>query len=166
MQIYWIDSPKPKSLAIVSRPRGGDWLEDEILALRRGGIDIVVSLLTAPEQEELGLIQESSACEKTGIRYLNFPINDRSVPSSHRDFAAFLDQFTEAIARGNAIGVHCRASIGRASLLNAALLCRQGLSPAKVFELLSEARGLKVPDTEEQIKWIEQFTRSPYFKFA
>jgi hypothetical protein len=27
MQIYWVDSDRPKSLAMAPRPRGGDWLD-------------------------------------------------------------------------------------------------------------------------------------------
>jgi hypothetical protein len=28
--IYWINTPWPGRLAIVPRPRGGDWLEEEV----------------------------------------------------------------------------------------------------------------------------------------
>jgi len=37
----------------MARPRGGDWLQDEILALKRSGISILVSLLTPEEEDEL-----------------------------------------------------------------------------------------------------------------
>jgi hypothetical protein len=36
-------------------PRGHDWLPDDINLLQRAGIDVVVSALTAAENEELGL---------------------------------------------------------------------------------------------------------------
>ena len=38
---YWIDGPWPGRLAIVPRPRGGDWLEDEVRAWRQVGLDNV-----------------------------------------------------------------------------------------------------------------------------
>ncbi len=62
MQIYWVDSEH--SLAIVPRLRGNDWLEDELVAMKRKGIDVLISLLTLEEQNELGLEAEQSACEQ------------------------------------------------------------------------------------------------------
>src|ERR1700743_3176736 len=55
MKPYWINPGANGRLAIVPRPRGGDWLADDLHALRREGIDILVSLLTPSEVEELGL---------------------------------------------------------------------------------------------------------------
>ena len=48
-QLYWIDAPTGRRLAILARPRGGDWLEDEVRSWRGQGIDVVVSLLTPAE---------------------------------------------------------------------------------------------------------------------
>ena len=55
---------------------------------------------------------------------------------------------------GHSIGVHCRMGIGRSSLLLAALLVRSGTSPEDAFQLISAARGLPVPDTDEQRQWL------------
>ena len=56
--IYWIDQLAPHRLAIMPRPRGGDWLEDEIRSLRLEGVDVLVSLLTETEARELELDSE------------------------------------------------------------------------------------------------------------
>jgi hypothetical protein len=53
--IFWIDGPWRGRLAIVTRPRGGDWLEDDMTSWRRAGLDLIVSLLTADESAELGV---------------------------------------------------------------------------------------------------------------
>ncbi len=53
--VYWIEGVPTGKVAIVPRPRGGDWLEDEVRAWRAAGIDVVVSLLTDDEVRELGL---------------------------------------------------------------------------------------------------------------
>jgi hypothetical protein len=42
-------------LAIVLRPRGGDWLDDEVDRIKRAGVDVLVSMLQADEAAELGL---------------------------------------------------------------------------------------------------------------
>lgn len=53
--IYPIKAAAPYRIAIVARPRGGDWLCDELQAFSREGIDVLVSMLTQEEAEELGL---------------------------------------------------------------------------------------------------------------
>jgi hypothetical protein len=61
-EIYWIPGSWPGRLGIVPRPRGGDWLEDEIRAWRDAGLDVAVSLLTPDEAAELGLECEEEQC--------------------------------------------------------------------------------------------------------
>ena len=57
MNPFWINSERVR-LAITPRPRGEDWLEDDIRLLQRAGIDVVVSAFTQVEAEELGLLRE------------------------------------------------------------------------------------------------------------
>ena len=57
-ELYWIDGPWPGRLAIMPRPRGGDWLEEEIQSCRQADVNVVVSLLTCDEQTELSLAEE------------------------------------------------------------------------------------------------------------
>ena len=79
--IYWIDGGWSGHLAILLRPRGGDWLEDEVRSWRQTGVDIVVSLLTAEEIADLQLAQEAELSQRHGVRFLSFPIADRGVPT-------------------------------------------------------------------------------------
>ena len=81
-EIYWVQGPWTGRLAIMPRPRGGDWLEDEVRDWRSAGIDVVVCTLTSDEVAELNLAQEAALCEANGIEYLAFPIVDRGVPRS------------------------------------------------------------------------------------
>jgi hypothetical protein len=46
---------------------------------------------------------------------------------------------------------HCAA---RASLLAAALLVLEGVDPDQAWRRLTRAPGLRVPDTDEQRRWI------------
>jgi len=87
---YWIKIDTPARLAIAPRPRGGDWLEDDLHALRREGVDILVSLLTTEEATELALDDEGAACARAGIEFRNFPIPDRHVPQSTQAFREFI----------------------------------------------------------------------------
>ena len=67
-------------MAISPRPRGGEWLDDEMKGWRRAGIDLVVSLLEPAEAEDLGLDEERKYCDANGMEFYTLPIVDRSVP--------------------------------------------------------------------------------------
>jgi hypothetical protein len=84
-QVYWIDLPMAGRLAIMARPRAGDWLDDEISGWRFQGIDTVTTLLEEEEVSELGLQREAGLCRELGMEFLSFPIPDRGVPESLRD---------------------------------------------------------------------------------
>jgi len=151
---FWIDTSTKLKLAIVPRPRGEDWLEDVIEQLKREGVDILVSLLTPEESEELGLEGEAAACNAAGIDFRNFPIPDRQTPESVREFLSFARSLYEEARTGRSIGAHCRGCIGRSSVLLATIMRLDGFSAEEAFERISRARGTNVPDTEEQAKWV------------
>ena len=96
--VYPIIDATRNHIAIVARPRGNDWLCDEINAFSREGIEILVSMLTDEEAEELGLNDESAECAAAEISFVNVPIPDRSVPS---DTNAFLCCVEQLVARAD-----------------------------------------------------------------
>jgi protein-tyrosine phosphatase len=155
--LYWIPNIPYGRLAIMPRPRSGDWLEDEIKAWKNAGIDMVVSLLTALEVMELGLQNESELCVALGIHYIVYPIPDRQVPTSMPSALALIKDIDAQLKAGKAVAIHCRAGIGRSSLLAACTLGTQGLAPHVAFGMISKARGVQVPDTDEQRHWVEDF---------
>jgi protein tyrosine phosphatase (PTP) superfamily phosphohydrolase (DUF442 family) len=157
MTIFWVNPGANGRLAIVPRPRGDEWLADDLDAIRHNGIDILVSLLTSAEAAELGLAREQALCEKAGIEFRSFPVPDRSVPDSYRELHAMAEALATERRHGKNIGAHCRAGIGRSSLLLAAVLCVEGISPEHAFRLISNGRGLQVPDTPEQAEWLAGF---------
>jgi protein-tyrosine phosphatase len=159
MNIDWIKAPGLQ-LAIVPRPRGGDWLLDDLHSLKAAGIDVLVSLLTQAEADELGLSSEAQGCKEVGIKFLGFPIEDRSVPSSAAAFSTFTEQADSEMKKHRAIGIHCRAGIGRSSLFAACLMARHGYEPSPAFEAITQARGRSVPDTDEQRRWVERWFES------
>src|SRR5262245_53405035 len=126
-ELFWIKGPWHGRLAIMPRPRGGDWLEEEIQSWRRSGVDVVVSLLTPDEQAEFDLVAESNLCRPNGIDLVSFPIVDRSVPSSMEAFSELLTALTEQLGIGKNVAVHCRQGIGRAGLVAIGLLVMSGV---------------------------------------
>lgn len=153
-QIHWISEVETGRLGTMARPRGGDWLEDEICSLKRSGVDVVVSLLEGHEIEELDIVEEDALCEANGISFLSFPIRDRNVPSSTQDTLKFVQSISNLLRTGKNVVIHCRAGIGRSSLIAACVLMISGVDIDQAFQQIEKARGCSVPDTPEQREWV------------
>jgi protein-tyrosine phosphatase len=154
--IYWIDDLPRGRLAIVGRPRAGDWLADEISGWTAIGLSDVVLLLENDEVRALGLEQEAAITMKAGLSFERFPIPDRGVPVSADAAVQLFDNIASKIANGRSVGVHCRAGIGRSGLVTASVLLRLGISESDAWQRVSTARGLRVPDTDEQRAWLRR----------
>jgi protein-tyrosine phosphatase len=150
---FWIATDLPGRLAIMPRPRSGDWLEDEVASLKSARVDAVVSLLQDDEIAELGLEEEDRLCQAVGIDFLRFPIADRGVPDA-TELRKFARDLLKRIRSGQSAVVHCRAGIGRSSVVAAAVMIEGGATSAAAFESIAAARGLRVPDTDEQRGWL------------
>lgn len=157
MRVYWTNGFEKGNVAMMARPRGNDWLEDEILKLQQLEIKTVVSLLEIDEILELGIEKEKGLCDKYGIDFINFPIRDRGVPEDIRTFKTLVSTLNSKLEQGQKIAIHCRMGIGRTSLLTASLLVKNGTSASTVFDLLSVQRTLEVPDTPGQKEWTVKF---------
>lgn len=160
LDAYWIPGPWTGRLAIVPRPRGGDWLKDEIETWCEAGIDVVVSLLSASEEDELGLREEARSAQDRDLTFISFPIDDYGVPNSQHALRQLVDELERKLRDGCSIGIHCRQGIGRSSLVAACLLVAMGESVDVSFERISVSRGRPVPDTVEQKKWVSDFAKS------
>jgi protein-tyrosine phosphatase len=156
-ELHWVDGPWPGKLALAARPRGGDWLEDEIANWHRSGVDTVLSLLTSEEEQSLGLGNEARAVKEQGMDFMSLPIPDRQVPSSETEVAAALERLNARLSAGKNVLVHCRQGVGRSGLVAACLLVTRGLDPSTAVDRISTARGVKVPETAEQRHWIDHF---------
>jgi hypothetical protein len=151
--VYWIAADLGGRLAIMARPRAGDWLEDEVAGWRAAGIDIVVSLLEPSEIRELGLEDEPALCRHQGMAFRSFPVADRGLPHSRHAMAILVQELTSDIATGKSVAIHCRAGIGRSATVAAIVLLQAGINPAVIFASIALARGVAVPDTEAQRDW-------------
>jgi protein-tyrosine phosphatase len=155
--LYWVEAGTAGRLATMARPRAGDWLEDEMKNLKAEGIDVVVSLLTRPEVIELGLECEAEACAAAGLQFRSLPIPDREVPPLDANTRAFLNALHFDLRDGRSVAIHCRMGIGRASLVAASVLRIGGVRGDEALTRIAAARGLPVPDTDQQRHWVTEF---------
>ena len=154
-QIYKVMSGGNGFLAVMARPRSGEWLRDELVGLRQAGVATIASLLEPREEAELELMLEASVAKELGLKFLSLPIADRGVPSIAADFHRFVAQLADDVRAGRGVVVHCRAGIGRSGITAAAVLVLLGHEPRAVFEMVSKARGIRVPDTDQQLEWFQ-----------
>jgi protein-tyrosine phosphatase len=151
---FWIRGAPLGRLATSPQPVPHEGLREDLAAWKDQGADIVVSLLGDGEQVINGLADEEDLCRDLGLEFHRFPITDHGLPDSEDAFAALIERLHDESQRNRAIVVHCFAGIGRSTLVAAALLVRAGLTLPDALELISEARGITVPDTSAQHRWL------------
>lgn len=153
-QVFWIEGPWSGRLAISPRPAGGVWLEDVIRSWSGAGIGLVVSLLTLDEGKYLELTHEEEVCRAYNISFVSFPINDLGIPDFPEDARTLIGKLERGLADGNNILVHCHGGIGRSGLITSGVLVCSGIEPGEAMRRSSAARGLSVPETNEQQQWV------------
>jgi protein-tyrosine phosphatase len=154
---FWIETGHTGRLGIMPRPRGGEWLEDEIAGWKAGGVDVVLCLLQSNEIAELDLAAEERLCRDFGITYLAFAIPDRGVPADAVKFKQLALDLCDRLRKRQSVAIHCRAGIGRASLAAACAMIMMRFKADQALSLIARARGLLVPDTALQRDWIREF---------
>jgi len=155
--LYWLEGPWRGRLALSARPRGGDWLGDEMARWKRVGVSTVLSLLTPEEEQDLDLLKEASEAKLHALDFISFPIPDRHVPQSETQLAKVLEDVARGLSAGKDVVIHCRQGVGRSGLVAACLLVGHGMSPGAAVEAISAARGVAVPETVEQREWIDHY---------
>jgi len=159
-EIFWVTTIGSARLATMPKPRGGDWLEDEIRSLREQGVDVLVSTLTDEEIVEVALADEPLYCMNNLIEFLRFPIPDHTAPPLDGKLSEFITGLSARIAAGKNIAIHCRAGLGRSTTIAACLMVSAEIDPLRACDLISAARGYTVPETEEQRNLVMRFAQA------
>ena len=115
-------------------------------------------MLPQSEAEDLGVSNAPAICASLGIAFRTFPIPDFGLPET-TSFQGLVTDLLTQLQRGESIAVHCRAGIGRTGMTVAAVLITAGMSAETALKTVSEARGVSVPDTAEQRRYLEAFAR-------
>jgi protein-tyrosine phosphatase len=158
-EIYWVREVTTGRLGIMARPRSGEWLQDEVAGWCQVGVNAVVCLLESSEVSELELHDEPVLCERSKIEFISFPITDRGVPKSVRQTAQLVERVVSLLRAGASVVIHCRAGIGRSSVIAACVMLKLGFQSKEIFPMLRRARGLPVPDSPTQEEWLSVFSR-------
>lgn len=155
LELFWIDKVRVGRLATATRPRGGDWLDDDIRHVARNGVALLVSMLTPPECVELGLRDEATAARAAGLSFMNLPIEDRGLPERVEPFLLGVGAAVDVLRFGGGVAVHCRMGVGRSSMFAASVLVKLGVEPADAWNSIAAVRGRPVPDVAKQREWVD-----------
>jgi|SRR5882724_207828 len=125
-------------------------LDEDLTALRRVGVTVLISLTLEP----LG----SDALFRHGLDNVFFPIADRGVPDL-ADALALAEKVEDWVGRGETVAYHCRAGHGRTGAMLAA---QQIWAGASAREALTEVRQVESSwvQSEEQIAFLRGFERA------
>jgi Polymorphic toxin system, DSP-PTPase phosphatase len=152
--IYLVADNLPGKLYIMPKP-SGEWLKEDVEYYGLIGIDMIISMLERDEASELMLERQGEICKQGRLAFTQFPIVDRGLPEIV-PFTSLILQIIDDLKNGTNIAVHCRAGIGRSGIAVCSALLGFGYSPTDAMKLTSEARGVEVPDTEQQRNFIGQ----------
>jgi len=155
MELYWIND----FVAVATRPRGRDWLRDDLAAAQLRGVRTVVSCLTREEESELGLEGELHAAQSLGLEFARIAIEDQgNSATGPRRGNALADKRVGDTSEQNRDSLPPRARPLAA--------CRCGDPRARRndadrgLEAIAIARGRPVPETDEQRAWLTRFAAS------
>ena len=150
--IYTVARELPGTLSTMAAPQGD--VDGILLSLRSQGVDTLVSLLPPDQTAMLQLTDEPYAAYRAGLTFRSLPVPDLGVP----DLAAFarpLSELTGELTAGRHVAVHCWGGVGRSSMIAAALLVIRGSTPEAAWHRIAYARGVPVPETDEQRDWVD-----------
>jgi len=119
-------------------------------------VKTLVSCLQPDEELELDLVSEEALWTARGLAFHRLRIPDRGVPSEAAEAMEMGRLLASAAGTAGAV-VHCRAGIGRATLVAALALIEEGASADDALREIRLARGRPVPDTEEQAEWLRSY---------
>src|SRR5262245_44776441 len=140
-EVFWVTECPIGRLGLLARPRGGDWLKDEIEEWTKAGINRVVSLLEESEIIDLALEQEGELCQSLGLDFDRLPIPDRGTAIDRSKFSELVESVVRSIRGGEGVGIHCRMGIGRTSLVAVAALVGIGLHLNTAWSAVERTQG-------------------------
>lgn len=139
--------PKPDSQKLVAT----------VHYLSNLGVTHVVSHLEKDEEDDLGLSTEATLLAELGIELISYPIKDMNLPDLH-EYSVFIDKLFQRLQESAILAIHCRAGIGRTGMTASCLLIKSGYESQNAIDQVSAARGTTIPDTQEQIQFIHNFS--------
>lgn len=138
---------KKGQLAGTPRPGVVRDIEHDLRALRRVGVDVLVTLTETP--------LEGPALADFGIATRWFPVPDMHAPSVAQAIA-LCEALDALIEDGRTVAVHCLAGLGRTGTVLAAYLIWEGREPLEALDAVRRIEPRWV-QSERQVAFLQEF---------
>jgi len=130
----------PGELAAMPLPGGQRPLNEDAAFLDREGIRVLVSLTEDPP--------DGAVLATLNIDQLHLPVRDFTAPTTEQ-IVEFVATVEGSVAKGEPVGVHCTAGLGRSGTMAAAYLVSRGASATEAITKLRQLRPGSI-ETEAQ----------------
>ncbi|MFI5888892.1 hypothetical protein ACIA5D_02095 [Actinoplanes sp. NPDC051513] len=141
-------------LATIAHPRGDGWEADQLSALADGGVTVLVSALTAPEQQRMGFESTIAAAAGLGVELVAFPLGEGGVQREEAAQVVLLaGRLAARVRAGQFVATQCFGGIGRSTLLACLTLVLLGIGPSEALRRVTG--GEEMPVTRD---WLHDFS--------
>jgi protein-tyrosine phosphatase len=124
----------------------------DLRALSAAGARLLLTLLGDDELARLGASRLAGGCSELRIAWAQCPIEDFAAPGPAFEVAwtAIAADVHARLDRGERVGIHCRAGIGRSGTVAARILVERGMAPATAIAWVRQhRRGAIETDTQQ-----------------
>lgn len=170
LQIDYLATPLGGRIAMTHCPgrntidgRGRQWqraLSDDLAAIHTANISTVVSLISLPEMQKLGVSDLPTQVTQHKLQWLQLPIQDFGTPDLEalEKWKQIKVTVLTAFTRGETVLLHCAAGLGRTGMMAACLLVACGQTPTYAIAQVRAARPgtIETAAQEEFIQDVRQ----------
>jgi ribA/ribD-fused uncharacterized protein len=141
--------------------------QESVEELEENGVKYFIDLTTQEEKEQNKVIVYT-----TKHTYINYPINDRHIPTNWQSYASFIikiSRIIKSLRNNDKLYINCRAGLGRSGVVVASILCYLfNLTPEESLQYTTKCLGnrkklkekwrkIGSPQTYTQKKFIHKF---------
>src|ERR1700754_2837563 len=151
--LHVIAGPGPGQLATIAHPRSEPWPAENLAALARSGVQVLVSALTSAEQEQLGFGGTAETAAAVGVEFVPFPVADGGIPREEAAKAiALAGRLAGYVRSGRFVVTQSFGGVGRSTLLACTTLVMLGIAPGDAVR-----RVIQNPDMSIARDWLFEF---------
>lgn len=163
MHIDEVEIPSSHGLIGITVCPGRKDLVLDLAIIHSWGAEILIGLIESAEYAGLG-IEKMPAMIPAGMRYLQLPIPDGSVPDAVWELRWKRESplIHSVLERGGKVCVHCMGGLGRSGLVAARLLVESGITSEQAIRMVRAARPGAI-ETSEQEAYVRGLSTRSFF---
>jgi hypothetical protein len=158
--LHVIAGPGPGQLATIAHPRGEPWPAEQLNALARAGVDVIVSALTTAEQHRLDFGEtaaSAAAAAAAGVEFISFPVEEGGIPRAEAAAVVALAAWMAGHVRaGRFVVTQTFGGVGRSTLLACTTLTLLGIPPGDALRRITTGAGTEPVHRD----WLHEFAAS------